>query len=57
VSSQECGNLSRQDLPLQLDQERLGLGETQTEVFEPLVLFVQHDDLVDAHLLVIAHYH
>jgi hypothetical protein len=44
-------------LALQLQQERLGLTKTQTEVFQPLMLLVQHDDVIDAHLIVIGYHH
>jgi len=54
---QERGYLPGNYLTLQLQQERLGLTKTQTEVFQPLMLLVQHDDVIDAHLIVIGHHH
>ena len=38
-------------------QERLGLGQRQAQVLQLLVLFVQHDDVVDGYLLVIGDDH
>jgi hypothetical protein len=38
----------RNDLPLQFQQESLGFCEVQTEVFQSLMLLVEHDDIFDA---------
>jgi hypothetical protein len=53
----ECGDLAGHDLTLQFQQQRLGLSETQTDVFQSLVLLLQHDNVVVAHVTVIDHHH
>jgi hypothetical protein len=41
------------DLVLQFQQERLGLGQHQAQLLQPLVLLGQHNQVIDGHLLVI----
>src|SRR5919202_1097694 len=50
---QERGDLAAEDLALELQQERLGLGQRQAQVLRPVVLLVQHNELVDGDLLVV----
>jgi hypothetical protein len=57
VGGQERGYQSRKYLTLQFHQEHLGLSPTQTNVLQPLMLFLQYADLLNARLLVIDHHH
>jgi hypothetical protein len=61
VWTRGSGGEERCDLPRnnppQFQQERLGLSKTQTDVFQSLMLLVQHDDVLDALFIVIGHYH
>jgi hypothetical protein len=50
---QERRDLATEDLALHCQQKRLGFGQRQAQVLRPLVVLVEHDEIVDAHLLVI----
>jgi len=50
---QERRDLAAEYLVLQLYEERFGLGQGQAQMLQLLVVFGQHDELVDGHLLVI----
>jgi hypothetical protein len=50
---QERRNLAAQYPVLQLQEQRPGLGQRQTQVLQSVVVLVQHDEVVDGHLLVV----
>jgi len=51
--SQERSDLTVEDLSLDCQQDRLGLSQRQTQLLEPLVVLIKHDQFVDGRWLVI----